>query len=64
MDGAVAWDLYQIDIVSECSSFASKRYRVGGCRGCKEATSVSWSGAATGTDLGSSSNYSSEILED
>jgi len=38
--------------------------RVGGCRGCAEATGVSQSGAATGTDLGSSSNYSSEILED
>lgn len=43
---------------------ASKRYRVGGCRGCSEATGVSQSGAVTGTDLGSSSNYSSEILED
>ena len=61
MDGAVAWDLYRIGIVS---LLASKRYRVGGCRGCWEATGVRQSGAATGTDLGSSSNYSSEILED
>jgi hypothetical protein len=31
---------------------------------CVEARSVSWSGAATGADLGGSSNYSNENFED
>ena len=44
--------------------YASKCRHVGGCRGCIEAYGVSHGGTATGTDLGSSSNYSSENLED
>ena len=61
MDGAVAWNLYWIGRVS---IYASKPCRVGGCCDSMEATGVSRGGAVTGTDLGSSSNYSSEILED
>ncbi len=64
MDGAGAMDLYRTDTAScvlhSVDAVSSRRAAVVSV----EAVAVRRGGAATGADLGSSSKYSSESLED
>ena len=62
MDDAVAWSRYStvMTILSECDVVTSRRAAVVALK----VSDVSPPGAATDADLGSSSKYSSENLED
>ena len=64
MDGAQASSRYSTaGAVLACSGLEAPASRkVAGV--CVEGSSVSWSGASSGADLGGSSKYSSETLED